>query len=136
MKRSDVFPSKWLRNEDLGGKPLVLTIQSAEMQELKSQDGKTQSKMCVSFKEVPKSLALNLTNWDLVSEIAGDDSDTWPGNKIELFPAMTSMGNKRVACVRIRAPQVAGATPVQQPKAQPVQEPVRDEMDDEVPFTL
>ena len=63
-KRSDVFPSKWLRNEDLGGKPLVVTIQSAEMQELKSPDGKTQSKMCVSFKEVPKSLALNLTNWD------------------------------------------------------------------------
>ena len=58
MKRSDVFPSKWLRNEDLGGKPLVVTIQSAEMQELKSPDGKTQSKMCVSFKEVPKSLAL------------------------------------------------------------------------------
>ena len=26
MRRSDVFPSKWLRNEDLGGKPLVVTI--------------------------------------------------------------------------------------------------------------
>ena len=59
MKRSDVFPSKWLRNEDLGGKPLVVTIQSAEMQELKSPDGKTQSKMwCRSRKCRSPSLSI------------------------------------------------------------------------------
>jgi hypothetical protein len=129
MKRSDVFPSKWLRNEDLDGKPLVVTIQSAEMQELKSQDGKTQSKMVVSFKELPKSLALNLTNWDSISEICGDDSDSWPGGQIELFPAMTTMGNKRVACVRVRQPAQATTPPSQAPTRRPA-----PAVTEEVPF--
>jgi hypothetical protein len=132
MRRSEVFPSKWLRNEDLNGKPLVVTVQSAEMQELKSPDGKTAKKMVLSFKETDKSFVLNLTNWDSVAEILGDDSDNWQSGKIELFPARTQMGGKVVACVRVRPP--ATVTPSQAPTRRPVAEAAVEELNDEIVF--
>ena len=39
-KRDDVFPSKYLKAADLGGKPLTVTIEDAPLEELKSAEGK------------------------------------------------------------------------------------------------
>ena len=43
-KRDDVFPSKYLKAADLGGKPLTVTIEDAPLEELKSAEGKSQTK--------------------------------------------------------------------------------------------
>jgi hypothetical protein len=135
MRRDDVFPSKYLKAADLNGKPITVKIGSAPLETLKSPDGKEQKKICLYFIGGKKVLPLNATNWDAVADICGDDTDTWPGNAIELYPTKTTLGGKTVDCVRIRAPQVAGASaPELETKARPVQEPVRDEMEDEIPF--
>ena len=52
-----------------------------------------------------KALPLNVVNWDSVAAICGDDTDAWPGQTIELYPTVTSMGGKMVPCIRIRRPQ-------------------------------
>ena len=58
-----------------------------------------------AFKGAKKTLPLNLTNWDAVADITGeDDSDKWPGHAIELYPTTTAMKGKPVACIRIRPP--------------------------------
>ena len=50
-------------------------------------------------------LPLNRVNWDSVAEICGDDTEEWPGKKIELFPATTEMKGKPTPCIRVRAPE-------------------------------
>jgi len=105
MKKSDVFPSKYLKCEDLGGKPVTVQITSAPLETLKSPDGKEQSKIVLYFLSAKKTLPLNLSNFDSVAEICGEDTDTWPGRTIVLYPTKTQMGGKTVDCVRIRAPQ-------------------------------
>ena len=89
MQRDEVFPSKYLKCADLNGKPVVVSIASAPLEPLKSADGKTQNKTVLYFLNAKKTLPLNLTNWDAVAEICGDDTEDWPGNKIELYPAKT-----------------------------------------------
>lgn len=133
MKRDDVFPSKYLKASDLSGKPITVKIGSAPLETLKTPDGKEQQKICLYLIGAKKVLPLNATNWDAVADIAGDDTDTWPGNSIELYPTKTQLGGKTIDCVRIRAPQAAGQ-PAPEPRVRPVQEPASDDMDDEIPF--
>ena len=131
MKRDDVFPSKYLKASDLSGKPITVKIGSAPLETLKTPDGKEQQKICLYLIGAKKVLPLNATNWDAVADIAGDDTDTWPGNSIELYPTKTApqaAGQPAPA-----APQAAGQ-PAPEPRVRPVQEPASDDMDDEIPF--
>ena len=105
MKRDEVFVSKYVKCEDLGGKPVVVTITAADLEILKTPDGKEAAKTVLRFKGGTKALPLNMTNWDSVADALGeDDTDQWPGGKIELYPARTTMGGKTVDCIRVRAP--------------------------------
>jgi hypothetical protein len=127
-KRHEVFPSKYLQAADLGGKPINVTIEKAPLETLKNKNGEDQ-----------KSLPLNRTNWDKIADITGeDDSENWPGHRIQLYPTTTSFGSDIVDCIRIRAPEQGELKPIKAKpaKAKPAEEkpPLTDEMDDEIPF--
>lgn len=109
MRRNDVFKSKWLKADDLIGRSRVLEIEAAPLETLKNASGEQQQKVVLYFVGEQKRLPLNMTNWDLVADICGDDTDDWPGHKIELYPTTTQMGGKTVACIRVRAPSKAKA---------------------------
>ena len=49
MKKADVFPSKYLKCDDLNGKPITVTIDRAPLETLKSPDGKEQDENCSLF---------------------------------------------------------------------------------------
>jgi hypothetical protein len=141
MKRGDVFPSKYLKASDLNGKPVVVTIERATFEKLKTPDGKEQEKIVLAFVKAKKTLPLNLTNYDAVTGIVGDDeTDNWPGHQIELFADKTHMAGKIVSCVRIRPPgqrdlplaKPSDRGPTGSPSA--AQRPLADEMDDDIPF--
>lgn len=134
-RRDDVFPSRFLRAADLKTKPITAKIERAPIETLKGPDGKEDTKTVLYFAGTKKCLPLNRTNWDAVCDITGeDDSDRWPGHKIELYAAVTELKGKPVDCVRIRAP----AQPeLPKPKLKPVaapKPPLSDEMDDSIPF--
>jgi len=140
VKRDEVFPSKYLKSADLKGKPVVLTITAAPAETLKSPDGKEQTKTVLYFNGAKKSLPLNITNWDSVAEICGDDTDDWPGKKVELYPDKTPMRGEVVDCIRIRAPSqrelpvAAGKKrSVKAAKGRPESSRVSD-IDDEIPY--
>jgi hypothetical protein len=136
-KRDDVFPSKYLRASDLNGKPLVVVIASAELETMKTPEGKMQPKTVLTFRGIKKSLPLNRTNWDKVADITGkDDSDDWPGDRLELFPTTTEMKGETVDCIRVRKPDQPALPLKQRPaakKAAPAK-PLTDDMDDEIPW--
>ena len=89
MKRDDLFPSKYLRA-------------STSVEDLKTMDGKTNSKLVVTFKGRKKSLVMNRTNYDAVADLHGEETNHWPGKTIELYPTRTSMGGKTMECIRVR----------------------------------
>jgi hypothetical protein len=130
MKRNDVFPSKYLKAADLNGKPLVVEIDAAPLETLKSANGDEQ-KIVLYFVGVPKRLPLNMTNWDSVADIAGDDTEGWPGHRLELFPSETRMGGRPTACIRIRQPRAKAKT--QQRTPAPASAPFTDDDESENP---
>jgi hypothetical protein len=135
-KRDDVFPSKYLKAADLGGKPLTVTIEAAPLEELKSAEGKSQTKTVLYFKKAKKMLPLNRVNWDAVADATGeDDSENWAGHKLELYPTTTEMKGKMVDCIRVRPPGQRELPKMRQ-KAPAPKPPVSagEEMDDEIPF--
>jgi hypothetical protein len=140
MKRDEVFPSKFLKAADLGGREVTVTIKDAPLELLKSPSGEEQSKVVLYFAGKKKSLPLNRVNWDTVAGICGDDTEDWQGGQITLYPAKTEMAGKSVDCIRIKRPngdlplaKKAGAK-----KNSAVEEPVVDtddgNLDDEIPF--
>lgn len=138
MKRDDVFPSKYLKASDLNGISVTVVIERATFEKLKAPDGKEQEKMVLSFRKHKKMLPLNRTNFDAVTSTVGDDeTDNWPGHRLELYPDKTPMAGKMVDCVRIRAPAqrelprpTAAEPPT--PPAQP-EDTLDEEPDDEGP---
>ena len=132
MKRDEVFPSKYLKSTDLNGGRIEATIERAMLETLKSPDGKEQTKMVLYFRKARKALPLNRTNFEAVSEVVGDDeTDRWPGHRIELYADKTQMAGKTVDCVRIRAPAQRELPQQKSPAPKPSPD---DETDDGVPF--
>jgi hypothetical protein len=138
MKRDEVFPSKYLKAADLDGKPAIVTIKTADLEVLKSTDGKEEAKIVLRFGGKKKCLPLNRINWDTVADILGDDTEDWPGGKIELYPTTTEMAGKTVDCVRIRKPSGELLLPAKNKAAPPSDEdpplPSDDDIRDEIPF--
>src|SRR5215468_9006842 len=105
MKRSEIFPSRFLKSIDLGGKPVDVEIERAVYETIgKGED--QQQKLVVHFKGGKlKPLVCNVTNFDSIAEIAGGDTDAWPGYRVQLYPTRTAMKGVIVDCIRIRPPQ-------------------------------
>lgn len=128
-KRNEIFPSKYLKASDLAGKPLEVEIKDAPTETLGSGSD-AETKTVLYFLNGVKPLPLNMTNWDAVAAIAGDDTKDWPGHRLELYPTTTELKGKVVDCIRTRAPR----RKEQKPKAGPGVPPADDEMDDDIPF--
>ena len=84
MRRSEIFPSKWIKAEDVTDE-VKLVIASVELEQLVSPDGKAEDKPVMRFKGIDKGLILSKTNWDRVEKMHGEDSDDWIGKTITLF---------------------------------------------------
>lgn len=132
MKKSEAFPSRFLSAADLGGKPITVTIRSTTRETLKNREGKESEKTVLHFAGAKKGLALNLTNWDAVAQICGEDSDDWSGGKITLYPDRVQMGGKMVDAIRVRPPE--GELSMKKSALPPAPTPVAEEMSDEIPF--
>jgi hypothetical protein len=131
-KRDEVFPSKYLKASNLNGKPIEVVLERAVQETLKTPDGKEQTKTVLYFKGAKKGLPLNLTNWDAVAAATGeDDTDRWPGHRIELYPTTTTMQGKTVDCIRIRPPAQRELPKAKPPAPKP---PGTDDVDDDIPF--
>jgi len=88
---------------DLEGKEWVVTIDRVEAGELTSQGGRKTKKPIVYFRGAKKPLAFNTTNCQSVVSLYGsNDTSTWIGKKITIYPTVTQMGGKEVDCIRIK----------------------------------
>ncbi len=121
MKKSDIFSGKSLKAEDIKGRDPIVTIESIST---KTFDDKS-TKPVIKFKNAEKELVCNVTNWNAIVEITGEeDSDNWTGKRIRLVVAKVDYQGKRVDGIR-----------VEDPKPRPVaQTPVDTPDEDSIPF--
>jgi hypothetical protein len=102
MLRQDVFPSRFFKAGDLP-EPQNLRIMTAQMETLRSPQGLTERKLVLTFEDHPKCLAVNRTNFDVVSQLHGSNTDNWIGKTVQLFATKTFVRGQEVDCVRVRA---------------------------------
>jgi hypothetical protein len=105
MKRGETYSGGWLKAQDLldQGKAdgIAVTIKGIRTSEM--DDGKVQR--AISFNETDQELGLNVTNWDAIAAITGeDDDDNWVGQRIVVYPhKLDRPFNGKTHGIRVRA---------------------------------
>jgi len=117
MKKGDIYAGSFLKAEALklpSGKYGTLQVTIAGLRTGNFEDG-TEQRIC-SFEEDDRELGLNVTNFDSIIEITGEeDDDNWIGHKIELWvDENVKFKGKKVAAIRVRAPRAETAKPAAQ----------------------
>jgi hypothetical protein len=108
MTKNDVFPSQWKKATDLNREGEELTIKEVTMEKIGEN---SETKAAVWFEECNEGLICNVTNWNTIVELTGEeDSDNWPGKRMRLVRARVPFGGKIVDAIRIEA-----ATPKPKP---------------------
>jgi len=105
MKRGDAFQSTFLKTSDLAGQEHECTIREVIMEVVEKEDDRETQKPIVYFEGKRKGLVLNVTRWDVLEEMYGEDTDDWLGKPVIVFPDTTRYKGKRVACMSLRIPK-------------------------------
>ena len=104
MKRTDAFPSSYLKQDDLPRPPGILnvTIQDVRMETMPGQE-KDEKPVMYFAGDGTKPMVLNNGNWETIGIVYGDDSDAWRGKPVELYvdPNVTFAG-RRTGGIRVR----------------------------------
>ncbi|HUW11254.1 MAG TPA: hypothetical protein VM537_16105 [Anaerolineae bacterium] len=123
MKVGEAFTGSYLKAANILGKRVGVTIDRV-VAETVGED----TKPVVYFKGKELGLVLNVTNANMIAEIAGDDEmDNWAGTKLVLYSCKVDYQGKRVDAIRVDHPGVP-AKPVPPPV------PTSEFEDDEAPF--
>lgn len=98
MKSSEVFPSKWLKAEDLGDKEPTVIIDKIVLEEFDNGQ-----KPVMYFKGKEKGVVINKTNWSMLEHLCrSEESDEWVGQKIRLVVEMVPFQGKVVPSIRVK----------------------------------
>jgi hypothetical protein len=128
-KLSEVFPSAYLKADEIPEEGMVLTISEVEIKEL-GQGSDKQVKPVITFEEVEKQLVCNKTNAGTIVKLTGsDDTDDWAGHKVRLIAMEVQGPHGLVNSIRISSKPVKAAPK----KAAPA--PVAEaDNDSDIPF--
>lgn len=90
---SDVYPSPWLRAEDLSSQARTVRVLAVDVQGFRQRDGSTQNKIVVAFERASKKLICNVTQARAFAEIAkSEEIDDWLGVQVVLTAVRVANG--------------------------------------------
>jgi len=118
MKLSEVFPSNYLKADDLQGRDVPVTIREYKMEKLGDDN-----KLVIYFRGKEKGLVCNRTNADRIAHYYGEDLKEWLGKSVILGTELVSFQGKTSDALRIKGRP-----------AEPNTAPVADVPFDEAPF--
>lgn len=96
--------SEYLKAADLKGREVSVTIVDVGTQEY-DNEGVTEVKPWVKFRDKEKGVVLNVTNTRRLCDEFGDDSDSWIGKEIVLYPERVDFKGNMVDAIRVRVPK-------------------------------
>ena len=80
MNFNDLYPSSFLKSDDIGNLTPTVTIESLTIEEM--ADGT--KKPALSFVGKDKKMVLNKTNGAMIAHLYGNETDHWQGKQIML----------------------------------------------------
>lgn len=96
---SELYPSKWLVAADIQ-KPVVVTIISITIEELRQADGSNEPKLVISFRNASKKMIANVTQAKRLAELLGTEVFAdWVGARVKLAPGKASNGKPTIVIV-------------------------------------
>lgn len=132
MKLTDVFPSKYIKVEDLQGRDVTLTIRDCKIDQLDNEQ-----KLILHFMGKDKAMVCNKTNAERIALVHGGDTDGWLGKQIIIGPEMTNnLQGKAIMAIRVKGIPQPAAAASSAPALQPTTSAVKAEapFDDSIPF--
>lgn len=138
MKMKEMFPSEYLKGDDIKGRKVRAVIEGGKLEEM----GDGSFKPVLRFRNSKKGLVLNKTNGDTIAEVYGDDSDAWIGQTIVLyFDPKVSYAGKRTGGIRVEIPEDGRTRKREEPEPEEELAPPPDDSDapsedsdDSIPF--
>lgn len=105
MKINQMFPSKYMSGDDLGGKPWSFKITSVRLEEMHNKQTNSKTKKPVVYFTGPKKgLILNRTIAEQIAQATGqDDTDNWPGEVVTIYPTTVNAFGADHIVIRVRA---------------------------------
>lgn len=112
-KVGEIFPSKYLSYDDLGGQPKGYTIKAVKLEEAFGT-----TKPVIYFNETDKAMTVNVTNARILTQLLEDDEiDNWVGAKVQLTPTMRNIAGQLKKVVDVTNARRGQAAPVAQAPA-------------------
>ena len=122
MNVNDLFPSRWIKSDDLAAADLTLTMREVTVEELGPEN---ESMPVLWFADDERGLPLNVTNARSIEELHGPETNLWGGRKVTLFRQQVEFAGKQTFGVRIR---------LEAPAAQQEGPPPVEPGEDQIPF--
>ncbi len=110
LSYDQLFPSRFIKAGEFGGKPVTLTITAVDMDELEKEDGTVKNTPVVSFAETKRQWVLIKTNAQCLLAMWGPDTDGWIGKRVTLYPEHDASGlSDSGLCIRVKgSPDITG----------------------------
>lgn len=103
MKVKDVFPSKYLKVDDLEDNDWNVTIARTVLEDIGQGESK-QTKLVIYFDGIDKGFVCNKTNASVIEKLYGDETNDWKGKRITLWPNHdVQFKGEIVSAIRVRA---------------------------------
>ena len=113
MNVNDLYPSKYVKSDDLGNQRLTLQVGAIKLEAVEEH---APDKPVMYFNGKQKGMVLNKTNTLLCANCWGDETDGWTNQWLELFVEPKMFNGKVVNGLSV-APKLAEITP--RPEATP-----------------
>lgn len=116
MKVNDMFPSKFLKGEDLG-RPVTVTIARVVAERMYKPGQGEITGFVLYAQGATKGVVLSKPLAEGIAQALGEsDTDNWPGKQIELYPQKMQVAGRNVTAIRARAAKTK--TPATQTQGQ------------------
>lgn len=86
MNVNDLFPSRFLKAHDLGGKAFTLIIRAITLEDV-GHGAEKERKLTVAFEKATKMMLLNRTNAMIIASMYGPETDGWKGKAVTVYSA-------------------------------------------------
>jgi hypothetical protein len=136
MKVADVFPSNYIKADDLQGREVPVVIADAKIEKLGNDQ-----KLILYFQHKDKGMVCNKTNANRIAYLYGEDTDGWLGRPIILCSEFVEFQGRTVKGLRIKPPAngaASPAAPASPPRPAPISNRAHTEIDpppvDDIPF--
>lgn len=129
MNVNDLFPSRFVKAHDLGGKAITVVIRAATLEEL-GYGAEKEQKLALAFEKAQKMMLLNRTNAMIIAQMYGPETDGWIGKAVILYAARVKAFGQWHDAVRVKEQIPARNTgAAKMPEAMVEAPPIDDEED-------